>query len=176
VTSACSGAGSGWHGKGQIADSTVYLGGLATGGADPLLCANSWAVTVWQTRIASVAWLRRSRRYRAERGLSVGPAPLWMHSRPSWRPARAGLIGARSCTILAAGSRVGRTAVELLINRPVACSPLNRPVACSPINRPVACSPSAGGAGAGSVPGHHRLGCCRPGGRAVPGLGAPDLR
>jgi hypothetical protein len=91
---------------------------------------------------------------------------VWMLSQPSWRPARAGLIGARSSTILArAGSRVCATAVELLINRPVACSPLNRPVACSPLNRPLACSPSAGGAGAGPFPGHLRLGCYRPGGR-----------
>ncbi len=57
---ACSGAGSGWHRRTQIADSTVYLGGPATGGAGPLLCADSWAAwaaTVW--RIASAARLRR---------------------------------------------------------------------------------------------------------------------
>jgi hypothetical protein len=66
---ACSGAGLGWHGRRRIADSTMYLGGLATGGAGPLLCANSWAATVW--RIASVARLRRSRAHRAERGWPV---------------------------------------------------------------------------------------------------------
>jgi hypothetical protein len=36
-TPACSGAGSGWHCRMQIADSTVYLGGPATGGAEPSL-------------------------------------------------------------------------------------------------------------------------------------------
>jgi hypothetical protein len=66
---ACSGAGSGWHRRMQIADSTVYLGGPATGGAGPVMCADSWAVTVW--RIASAARLRRPRGHRAERGQLV---------------------------------------------------------------------------------------------------------
>jgi hypothetical protein len=153
-TSACSGAGLGWHGRRRIADSTVYLEGLATGGVGPLSCANSWAVTVivWRGSPASPV-----SGHRTERGLSVGPEPLWMHSRPSWRPPRAGLIGARSCTILVrAGSRVGRAAVKLLLNLPVACSPLNRPVACSPLNRPVACSTS-------QWPAHHLQAAPAPG-------------
>ena len=70
-TLACSGAGSGWHGRRQIADSTMFLGGLATGGVDPLLCANSWSVTVIVWRIASVARLHWSRGHWAERGQSV---------------------------------------------------------------------------------------------------------
>ena len=55
----CSGAGSGWCCRAWIADCTVYLGGPATVGAGPLMCADCWAVTVW--RIASAARLRRSR-------------------------------------------------------------------------------------------------------------------
>ncbi len=95
-TSACSGAGSGWHGRhgrGQIADSTVHLEGLAPGGAGLCPCAFSWAVTVIVRRITSVARLRLSRGYRTERGLSAGPAALRMRSRPSWHLARAGPIG-----------------------------------------------------------------------------------
>ncbi len=97
----CSGAGSGWHLRTQIADSTVYLGGPATVGAGPLMCADSWAVTLW--RIASAARLRRSRGHRTERGqpawqsliLPISMAPLRMLSRPSWRPGRAGPLEAR---------------------------------------------------------------------------------
>jgi hypothetical protein len=66
---ACSGAGSGRHLRTQIADSTVYLGGPATVGAGPLMCADSWAVTLW--RIANAARLRRSRGHRVERGQPV---------------------------------------------------------------------------------------------------------
>jgi hypothetical protein len=46
-----------------------FLGGPATVGAGPLMCADSWAVTVW--RIASAAWLRQSRGHRTERGQPV---------------------------------------------------------------------------------------------------------
>ena len=70
-STSCSGAGSGWHCRNQIADCTVFLGGPATGGVDPLLCANSWAVTVIVWQIASVARLRWSRGHWAERGQSV---------------------------------------------------------------------------------------------------------
>jgi hypothetical protein len=66
---ACSGAGSGRHLRTQIAVGTVMLGGLATDGASPLLCADSWAVTV--RRIASAARLRQSRGHRTERGQPV---------------------------------------------------------------------------------------------------------
>jgi hypothetical protein len=45
--SARSGAGSGWHGRRQIAYSTVYPEGLAPGGAGLRPCAISWAVTVF---------------------------------------------------------------------------------------------------------------------------------
>jgi hypothetical protein len=69
---ACSGAGSGWHCRARIADCTVHLGGPATLGAGPLMCADSWAVTLW--RIASAARLRRSRGHRAERGQPVPSA------------------------------------------------------------------------------------------------------
>jgi hypothetical protein len=44
----CSGAGSGWRCRAWIAGCTVYLGGPATVGAGPLMCADSWAVTAWQ--------------------------------------------------------------------------------------------------------------------------------
>ncbi len=47
----------------------MYLGGPATVGAGPLMCADSWAVTLW--RIASAARLRRSRGHRTERGQPV---------------------------------------------------------------------------------------------------------
>jgi hypothetical protein len=92
---ACSGAGPGWHLRAQIADSTVYLGGPATVGAGPLMCADSWAATLW--RIASAARLRRSRGHRTERGQPVlsSMEQLRMLSRPSWRPGRAGLLEAR---------------------------------------------------------------------------------
>jgi hypothetical protein len=46
-----------------------FLGGPATVGAGPLMCADSWAVTVW--RIASAARLRQSRGHRTERGQPV---------------------------------------------------------------------------------------------------------
>jgi hypothetical protein len=65
----CSGAGPGWRCRAWIADRTVYLGGPATFGAGPLMCADGWAVTVW--RIASAARLRQSRGHRTERGHSV---------------------------------------------------------------------------------------------------------
>jgi hypothetical protein len=96
-SSACSGAGSGWHRRTQIADSTVYLGGPATLGAGPLMCADSWAVTLW--RIAS-----GQRRAAAQvsgtpdRARPASPfiaAPVRMLSRPSWHPARAGLLEAQ---------------------------------------------------------------------------------
>ncbi len=120
---ACSGAGSGWHCLMQIADSTVYLGGPATGGAGPLLCADSWAVTVW--RIASAARLRRPRGLRAERGqsdfssrhhcgCSLSQAGILPEPGPSW---------ARSCTVPGTPCPAG--------SRPVACSPHILPVACS---------------------------------------------
>jgi hypothetical protein len=160
-TSARNGAGSGWHSRGQIADSTmstVYLEGLAPGGAGLCPCAFSWAVTVTVLHIASDARLHRSRGYRTERGLSAGPAPLRMRSRPSWHPARAGPIGGPVMHDTSS-SRQSRWA---------AVGP--------PLNRPVTCSLSAGGAAAGLAPGYHRVGCCLPGRRAVPGLGAPDLR
>ncbi len=69
VPAGCSGACSGWCCRAWIADRTVYLGGPATFGAGPLMCADSWAVTVW--RIASAARLRQSRGHRTERGHSV---------------------------------------------------------------------------------------------------------
>jgi hypothetical protein len=82
---ACSGAGSGWHRRSQITDSTVYHGGPATGGAGPLLRADSWAATVW--RIASAARLRQSRGHRAERGQPVLPGPSRHHCGCSLGPA-----------------------------------------------------------------------------------------
>ncbi len=155
---ASSGAGSGWHRLTQIADSTVYLGGPATFGAGPLMCTDSWAVTVW--RIASAARLRRSRGHRTERGQpvlssrrhcgrSLGPAGIW----PVPGPSRA-----RSCAVAAQPGTGQRPA------------PLIRPVACSLLNLPVARSPSAGGAGAGPVPGRHRLG------RRDPGAARPEIQ
>ncbi len=55
-------------------------------------------------RPSPIARLRRSRGYRTERG----PAPLQMRSRPSWHPARAGPIGARSSSMLErAGAALG---------------------------------------------------------------------
>ena len=69
VLAGCSGAGSGWCCRAWIAVCTVSLGGSATVGAGPLLCADSWAVTVW--RIASAARLRQPRGHRAERGHPV---------------------------------------------------------------------------------------------------------
>jgi hypothetical protein len=118
---ACSGAGTGWHCRSQIADSTVLLGGPATLGAGPLLCADSWAVTLW--RIASVARLRRSRGHRAERGQpvlsaqhhcgcspgQVGVRPVPGRSRPgrercpNWSAPRAP-VSTRSPHSLASGS------------------------------------------------------------------------
>ena len=71
VLAGCSGAGSGWCCRAWIAVCTVSLGGSATVGAGPLLCADSWAVTVW--RIASAARLRQPRGHRAERGHPVTP-------------------------------------------------------------------------------------------------------
>jgi hypothetical protein len=93
---ACSGAGSGWHCRAWIADCTVHLGGPATVGAGPLMCADSWAVTLW--RIASAARLPAAApvlgtpgRARPPKSLSV--APLWLLSGPSWHPVRAGPSG-----------------------------------------------------------------------------------
>ena len=71
VPAGCSGAGSGWCCRAWIAVCTVTLGGPATVGAGPLLCADSWAVTVW--RIASTARPRQPRSHRAERGHPVTP-------------------------------------------------------------------------------------------------------
>ena len=61
-----SGAGSGWCCRAWIAVCTVSLGGSATVGAGPLMCADGWAVTVWRT--VSTARLRQPRGHRAERG------------------------------------------------------------------------------------------------------------
>ena len=69
VLAGCSGAGSGWCCRAWIAVCTVSLGGPATVGAGPLMCADSWAVTVW--RIASAVRLRQSRGHRTERGHPV---------------------------------------------------------------------------------------------------------
>ena len=54
---------------GRGSPSAPLFGGPATVGAGPLMCADSWAVTVW--RIASAAWLRQSRGHRTERGQPV---------------------------------------------------------------------------------------------------------
>jgi hypothetical protein len=49
--------------------SAPILGGPATVGAGPLMCADGWAVTVW--RIVSAARLRQSRGHQTERGQLV---------------------------------------------------------------------------------------------------------
>jgi hypothetical protein len=155
-TSACSGAGLGWHGRRRIADSTVYLEGLATGGAGHLSCANSWAVTVVVWRIASVARLRRSRAQPVSRpGTTVDALSAKLASspsRPHWGPVMHDSCPCRQSRWARRGRATNQQASGLLTTQP----------ASGVLNRPVACSPSAGGAGAGPVPAHHRHGCCRP--------------
>jgi hypothetical protein len=86
----------------------VYLGGPATVGAGPLMCTDSWAVTLWRT--ASAARLRRSRSHRAVRGHpdTTSTAPLWLLSRPS----------------LAYGPGPGRGRCP---GRPIPCAPVAGP-------------------------------------------------
>jgi hypothetical protein len=112
---------------------------------------------IWTCYFNTSSPVTGSRGYRTELGLSAGPAPLLMRSRPSWHPARAGSIGGPAMHDIIS-SRQSRWA---------AVGPL--------LNRIVACSPSTGGAAAGLVPGHHRLGCCRPGRRGGPGTRGAGL-
>ncbi len=108
VLAGCSGAGSGWCCRARIAVCTVFLGGPATVGAGPLLCADSWAVTVW--RIASAARLCQPR----VTGLSTATqspnsmAPLWLLSRPvrSMGPAGRAEARARAAPVRADSVRV----------------------------------------------------------------------
>jgi hypothetical protein len=134
-TSACSGAGSGWHGCGWIADSAVYFAGLVPVAPARARACSAGPPPVW--RIASVARLRRSRGYRTERGLIAGRHHCGCALGQTGGQPEPGPVGARSSlTNVRARSRVGLATVE------------------SPINRPVARSIPAGGVAAGHAAGY----------------------
>ena len=127
-----------------------FLGGPATVGAGPLMCADSWAVTVW--RIASAARLRQSRGHRTERGQPVS------HQHGTTAVALSAKLASGACRPArcpgAGGDRAGRHRARQSQLLPTALIG-QRPDHARHFTRPVACSPPAGGAGAGSVPGRH---------------------
>ncbi len=86
-------------------------------------------------------------------------------SRPHWGPVMHYSCSCRQSRWARRGRATNQPASGLLTAQPASGLPTTQPA--STIGR--RCRRRA-------VPGHHRLGCCRPGGRAVPGLGAPDLR
>jgi hypothetical protein len=119
-TSACSGAGSGWHGCGWIADSAVNSEGLVPVALAFARACSAGPSPVW--RIASVTRPRRSRGYRTERCLAGGRHHCGCAFGQVGSQPEPGPMGARS-------SLTGRW-----------------PQPASGLNRPVACSLSAGGA------------------------------
>jgi hypothetical protein len=129
-----------------------FLGGPATVGAGPLMCADSWAVTVW--RIASAARLRQSRGHRTERGQPVS------HQHGTTAVALSAKLASGACRPArcpgAGGDRAGRHRARQSQLLPTALIG-QRPDHARHFTRPVACSPPAD---------PRRLGC---------GPGQPDL-
>ena len=163
VLAGCSGAGSGWRCRARIAVCTVSLEGSATVGAGPLLCADSWAVTVW--RIASAARLCQPR----VTGLSTATqspnsmAPLWLLSRPVRSMGPAGRAEARA---RAAPGRADSARVSHRLAHRSHWAPAPPPLATSPGHwRP---SPPAGPCRLGCGPGEPDLAATATRGHVAP--------
>ena len=110
--------------------SAPFIGGPATVGAGPLMCADGWDVTVWRT--VSAARLRQPRGHRAVRGHpdSISLAPLWLLDRPCMA------YGARARARAVPGPTYAGRVSRNLVHRALSATAMP-PFATSPGQRPL---------------------------------------
>jgi len=140
--------------------SAPFIGGPATVGAGPLMCADGWDVTVWRT--VSAARLRQPRGHRTERGQLIhhrhGTTAVALSAKlasGACRPARCpGAGGDRAGRHRARQSQLLPTA--LIGQRPDHARHFTRPVACSPPADPrrLGCGPGQPDLAATTTRGH----------------------